>query len=315
MRSTLVVGLAFVLVVPVLGLATAPARFQKLTDHYLYLQGSPETGNVGAFISDSGILLVNPPAPNDSAAVLEALKRVSSRPVRWIVSTDYRKENWSAPSPLLAQGASALASQAAFERSRSDAAGAPVSPRPPSSSAGTFVFGRQMRLYPGGIEVKVFAPQAKSRAGDVAIFVPAERVLQVGDIFLPGSFPSIQEDSGEGAALGWIEALKQVVDLVPLLKSAMPQPKPDPAKPGAEEKTLEESIAVVPGRGPASNLQEMKTLLEQAQKMRAEMTRAITAGRSRESALASPALAPFRSLENFETFAARLYDALSAAKP
>ncbi len=311
MRET-ALGLAIALLAPVLGPA-APARFQRLTDHYLYLQGSQEAGNVGAFVSDGGILLVNPPAPNDSAGVLEALKRASSKAIRWVVHTDYRKESWAASSPPLAQGASLLASKAAFERSRSDAAAAPTPPS--AASNATFVFDRQMRLFPSGIEVRVFAPQGKSRTGDVVIFVPTERILQVGDIFQPGRFPSLDENSGEGAALGWMDALKQVVDLVPLLKSAMPQPKPDTAKPGEEEKTLEELIAVVPGRGPVSNLQEMKTLLEQAQKMRTEVTRAISAGRSRDSIVASPALAPFRSLGNFETFVARLYDALSGPKP
>ena len=30
------------------------------------------------------------------------------------------------------------------------------------------IFGRQMRLYPGGVEVKLLAPEGRSRAGDVA---------------------------------------------------------------------------------------------------------------------------------------------------
>jgi hypothetical protein len=303
------IGLA--IAIALMANAAAPARFQKLTDHYYLLPGAHGGFNIGAFLSDDGLLLVNVAGPNDLPGMLEALKRASSKPVRWVVGTDYRKETWSWPGPLLAQGASLLTSKAAFEQSRADAV------QSETPSPGLLVFGRQMRLFPGGVEVRVFAPEGKSRTGDVVVFVPSERVLQVGDIFQPGSFPMAGENAAEGAALGWIDALKQAVDLVPLLKSAMPQPKTEPVKPGTEEKekTLEEMIVVIPARGPVSNLQEMKNLLEQAQKLRAEMVRAISAKRTHDSFVASAAAAPFRAVANFESFAARLYQDLSSPKP
>jgi hypothetical protein len=124
----------------------------------------------------------------------------------------------------------------------------------------------------------------------------------------------IDQTGGEGSALGWIDGLKQAIDTVPLLKSAMPPPKPDPGKPPPEEKTLEELVTVIPGRGQRSNLQGMKDLLEAALKLRSELARAIGAGRSCESILSSSALGPVRSLGNFESFAAQLFDDLAAQR-
>jgi cyclase len=305
MMKTATTAALFLLFTPFL--TAAPAKFQKLTDHYYVYPGGAETGNVGAFVSDDGLLLVNAAAPSEMPQVLEALKRTSMRQIRWVVGTEYRKETWAWPAPLLTQGASLLTSKGVFLQAA----------QPPAAAAGCVVFGRQMRLYPGGIEVKVLAPEGKSRTGDVVVFVPSERVLQVGDMFQAGSFPVIAENAGEGAALGWIDELKQVIDFVPLLKSAMPQQKADLDKLGPEEKekTLEELVIVIPGHGAVANLQDMKDLLEQAQKLRAEMVRAVGAGRSRDSILASGALAPFRAVANFESFAGHLYEALAAPKP
>ena len=71
---------------------------------------------------------------------------------------------------------------------------------------------------------------------------------------------------------------------------------------------MEEQVIVIPGHGPASNLKEMKDLLETARKLRVEAGRAAAAKRSRENFLASPGVAPFRVYANFEGFAAQLYD-------
>jgi hypothetical protein len=173
------------------------------------------------------------------------------------------------------------------------------------------IFGRQMRLFPGGVEVRLIAPQQSPPASNVVVYVPAEKLLQMGSLFRAGSFPEFLEDSPPAAALAWIDALKHVSDQVPLLKSAMPQPKPDPAKPPPEEKTLEELVVVVPANGPVSNLQEVKTVLDAAMRIRTELTRAVTAGRDRENVVNLPALAPFRSFGNFEPFVLRIFDALA----
>jgi hypothetical protein len=108
-----------------------------------------------------------------------------------------------------------------------------------------------------------------------------------------------------------MDSLTQVIDLVPLLRSAMPQPKPEPAEKEEEEKTLEELVQVVPATGPVSNLQEMKDLLEAARIMCSDIERAVAAGRSREGIPEMPGLARFRSWPGFEGFALRLFDGLS----
>lgn len=260
--------------------------------------------------------------------MLEALKRVTAKPVRWVVNTNYHEHHtggnahFSGQSvPLIAsrelkrlldsqpkparKSASAAGRQAETTRQAQDGSA-------DAASGAQFTFRRQMRLYPGGVEVRLFAVEHRAQtAGDLVVFLPAEKVLQVGDLFVGASFPGIDSGVGEGSALGWLDGMHQVIESVPLLKPAIPQPKPDPAKPPEEEKSLEELVIVIPGHGPLSNLQEMKTLLEASKKLRGEVSRGIASGRRLESFLNSPTLAPYRSYRNLESYLTQLYEALS----
>lgn len=306
---------------------TAPAalKFEKVSDHVFFLQAKDEGTNSAAVLSSEGFLLVNPPAEPDLQPFLEALRKIAPRPVRWVVSTDYMQERNGGGTALLGRGAALLASKELRDLSSASPpqdAKVPAADQPARSAAEDsrpdagprITFTRQMRLFPDNLEIRIIAVQHRARtSGDVLVFVPAEKILITGEFFASGAFPQVDGSAG-GSALGWIDGLKQAIDTVPLLKSAMPQPKPDPSKPPPEEKTLEEQVIVLPGQGPRANLQEMKDLQEAALRLRSEMSKAIGAGRSRESTLNFTSLGPARSLGNFESFAAALFDDLVAQK-
>ncbi len=303
----------------------ATPRFEKVSDHVYFLEAKGEGVNTSAVVSAEGFLLVDPPGEPALQPALDALRRIAARPVRWVVNTDYRQERKGGGLTMLSRGAALIAAKelrdlfpAAPAQDVKEPAGerkgtgAAEEARPEAGPRLTFT--RQMRLFPDNLEIRVIAVQHRARtSGDVLVFIPAEKVLITGELFVSGRFPDIDVEAG-GSVSGWIDGLKQAVDSVPLLKSAMPQPKPDPTKPPPEEKTLEEQVTVIPGRGPRSNLQEMKDLLEAALKLRTEMTRAIGSGRSRESILNSGALGPARFLDNFDSFSAQLLDELLASK-
>lgn len=313
-----------------LRLSGAPPRFEKVSDHYYCYQCKSDSLNVGAVVSDDGILLVNPPAEPELSEALDALKRISPRPVRWVVSTDYRIALAGGPARLAEQGAAIIGSDAmrsllagahdlkAATDAQPEAKASPAEPRPDTLRL-SVAFGRQMRLFPGGLEVRIFGLQQKARtAADVAVLIPADKVLQIGDLYNLGSYPEIDDDQGGGSATGWIGGIKQVVEAVPLLKPAIPAPKTASSKTAvaakgapAAEKTLEEEVTVVTGHGPRSNLMELKGLLETSQKLRAEVSKLVAGGVERENFLSSPSLSPFRVYNGFDQYASQLFDALS----
>jgi hypothetical protein len=292
--------------------AAQARRFERISPHCYMLVGEAGSANVGAVVTESGVLMVNPPPERQLSAALDALKRLTPKPVRWCVHTDFRQES--------SGGASVLSRQGVFVFTSREIRKAAVSASPSQSkdsvatAPGTLlVFERQMRLFPENVEVRVSSLEKKWQdGGAVTVFVPAEKVLMVGDIFTEGSLPGMERGSERPSALLWLEAMREVIDSVPLLKSAMPPPRPDPAKSAEEPKTLEELVTVVSSNGPRSTLQAMKDLLAESQRLRAGVARAVSQRRSRDSFLENPGFDPFRGLGNFESFATRLYDELNS---
>ena len=297
----------------------ATPRFEKASEHCYYLQLRPGAENVGAVVTGEGTLIINPPPEPDLTTALEALKRVSSQPVRWAVFTDPHFAQTAAAHHFAETGTIFLGTdqlralsnaggpeedEPAATKREDNAANSVEKPSPP-----WFVFGRQMRLFPSGVEIRIFSLQHKAHTGaDLVVLVPEEKVLFVGGLYEAARYPEI-DIALDGNPLGWIDGVKQVLESTPVLKSAMPPSKP---RPKTEKETLEEGIVVVSAHGDSSNLQNMKDLLEASQKLRNELSKGIKAGSSCDAFLASPASDPYRSYGNLVPYAQQLFEALSA---
>jgi hypothetical protein len=293
----------------------APLRFEKLSDHCYYLP-LKEQDNFAAVITDEGILAINPPAEASLTSALDALKRLSTKPVRWVAFTDIRYLQNAGTRYFAEHGAVLIASEKFRDFSARSAGIDAQKISDVKTSFLWFYFGRQMHLFPSNLEIRIFAVQSKARSGsDIVVFVPAEKVLFTGALYEFPFYPDIDTESG-GDALGWIDGMKQVIASVPVLKQAIP-PKSQ-AKPQAKtapktepEKTLEEAVIVVSARDGVSNLQNMKDLLEAAQKLRDELARRVKMGRVCEDFLLSGNADPYRSFGNLEAFVGQLCGALT----
>jgi glyoxylase-like metal-dependent hydrolase (beta-lactamase superfamily II) len=303
--------LAAVILLPAWTARGQVRRFEKISPHCYFLSGGTGSPNVAAVVTEDGILVVNPPAEPELGTVVGALNKINPKPIRWFVCTDHAREPAGGALALSRQGALMIASAGFRKAAASTGKGEEKAASPPAAPDPSLAFVRQTRVFADNLEIRIQAPESEWHpGGDVVVFVPAEKVLLVGDLFSPGSFPDFSHESGHSNAAAWLEALKQVIDMVPLLKSAMPTPKPEPEKPEEEPKTLEELIIVLPVIGPPSNLQEMKDLLASGQKVRADVARAVAQKRNRETFLDLPMFGPYRGLINLDSFATRLFDEL-----
>ena len=288
----------------------ASLRFEKVSNHCYYLRLSPGAANVIAVVTEDGILIMDPPPEPDLTVMVEALKRVSPKAVRWVVFSSPRSAVLEGARYFAEKGAALLAGSQLYALASAAPGKAAPGGGPPVdlSSLQWIVFNKQIQVFPANLEIRVLALQHRAQTGgDVVVFVPDEKVLFAGNFYEAGRYPEI--DTGlKGNAGQWIDALKEVVDFVPLLKQAIvrtkPQPKTDPKE--EPEKTLEEGITVISAQGEVSNFQNMKDLLGVSQKLRADMSKAIKGGRSCESYLASPRADAYRGYANFDSFAAQL---------
>jgi hypothetical protein len=300
---------------------SVPLRFEKLSDHCYYLP-LKEQDNFAAVVTDEGILAIDPPAEPDLPGALDALNRLSTKPVRWVTFTDIRHSQNAGTRYFAEHGAVLIAGDKFRESSVQSVVGDAQKKFDLRASFPWFYFGRQIHLFPSNLEIRIFSTQSKARSGnDIVVFVPAEKILFTGTLYEAARYPDIDAESG-GDALGWIDAMKQVIAAVPLLKAAIPPKVAIPPKSQAKlqaktapktepEKTMEEMVLVVSARGGVSNLQNMKDLLEAAQKLRDELSRRVKTGRVCEDFLVSGNADPYRGFGNLEAFVGQLCNALN----
>jgi glyoxylase-like metal-dependent hydrolase (beta-lactamase superfamily II) len=301
----------------VLGAYGAPSRFEKVSEHCYYLR--LDGGNVAAIVTEEGVVMVNPPQEPDLPLVIDALKRITSAPVRWLAFTGPHYARTAGARYYAGKGALFLGSTRLRTLSEIPLQSTPpdtvsVSQISDSASSGKapysawLLFDSQIHLYPSGLEVRLISVQHKARTGgDLVLYIPDEKVLLVGNLYESARYPDIDNIS-EGSALGWLDGVKQVMDSIPLLKSAIPQTKSE-IKP-KQEKTLEEEVLVISARDVVSNLQNVKDLVDGSQKLRRDISRAVNSGRSCDRFLASPVSYPYRSYGNLTSYAQQLFNAL-----
>jgi hypothetical protein len=325
------------------GLASSgtQVRFEKVSDHCYYLQlGSGE--NIAAIVTEDGIVVVDPPAEPDLALMVDALKRLSPKKVRWVVFSSPRSARSAGARFFAEQGAMLIGSaqlralSPAVPGVNSKESAAPNGNSGDAVSYTWLIFDRQVHLFPSNLEIKIMALEQKAATGgDVVLYVPSEKILLVGRLYEAARYPDI-DTSALGNASTWVDGSKQVIDSIPILKSAIPPkpavplpaavlPKPaplqKPALPQAKvdpktepEVTLEEGIAVMSALGEVSNLQNMKDLLSACQKLRTDMSRAVRAGRSCDNFLASSRANIYRVYGNFDAYAAQLCETIRNSK-
>ena len=309
----------------------APLRFEKVTDHCYYLQLKEGGENVGAIVTEEGILVVDPPSEPDLSSTVDALKRLSSKAVRWVVFSNPRAARSSGARFFAERGAMLLAGA----RQRILSTSVPAPPAESGTKAAQngsdlplypwLVFDHQMHLFPANLEIRIMALEHKAvTGGDVVVHVPAEKVLFVGGLCEAARYPEI-DSAAQGNASEWVDGLKQVVDSVPVLKPAIPPakplvPQPKPVLPAAKtdskiepEKKLEEGILVISARGEVSNLQNMKDLLSASQKLRTNMSRGIKAGRTCDNIVDSVRAENYGGYSNFSFYASQLCEALASS--
>jgi hypothetical protein len=329
--------------------------FEKMSDHCFVLRIKESGENIAIVATGQGTLLLDPPPEPDLSIVRESLERLAARPVRWLVNTGfYLSQNAGVlyfmehgavllsssrrqpqGNPAAAAGSGSVASQAQKPVGGNQEGAQAVPPALPAGNDSFFreealpglkiIFDRRVFLYPDDLEIQIQALQSGARTGsDIFAYIPAEKVLLAGRLYDPTSYPDIDPSTG-GSAIGWVDAMKQVIDSVPLLISAIPTKKPETGAEGEEaveekegksalepgvkeeeEKTPEELVLVIPARGLPTDLKAVKEMLALSQGLRNAVGRTVRAGRPCEEALDTPEFDPYRVYGNFYNFAGRL---------
>lgn len=170
---------------------------QKVKDD-LYVIEENGTGNVAVYITNEGTILVDDKFERDYDGIMEKVKSVTDKPVKYVMSTHHHGDHTGGSAKFLQ-----MAEIIAHKNNRINMVNGkqPGVPR--------VVFSDEADIFLGGKEVRARYFGRGHTNGDAVIYFPALRVIHTGDL-MAGTSPLI-DYSGGGSLKDWTGTLDGVI--------------------------------------------------------------------------------------------------------
>jgi cyclase len=271
--------------------------------------------NITAQIGSDGVLLVDSGSGANSEHVIAAIRKLTDRPIRWIINTHFHPDHVGGNGAIATAGesvpqltigvgqlfrdAEASAGIVSHENvlKRMSAAETPSDSLP----LNTF-FLNEEEMFFNGEPVQLIHQANAHTDGDVMVFFRRSDVLATGDLFVTNSYPVIDAAAG-GRFDGYLAALNEIVHI------AIPEEK------------QEGGTWVIPGHGRLSDEADVVDVRDTATIVRDRVQALIKAGKTLEQVRAAkPSLDHddrFRSTPEWtpEMFIEAVYRSLAQPAP
>jgi cyclase len=264
--------------------------------------------NIGVQIGDDGVVAVDTGSSADTPAVLAAIKRISPKPIRYIIDTGPDKDHVGGNEALAKAGEKFFANSTlgggaldtfapivSAEGVLRRMVGFPADALPTEA----FQYSRKT-MYLNGEAIEVLRQPAAHTDSDVFVFFRRSDVVVAGDVLDTRQFPVIDVERG-GSIQGEIAALNRLVDLavtsVPVV-------------------TRQAGTIVVPGHGRLCEQYDVVEYRDMVTIIRDRVRDLMKAGRSlAEVKEAQPAKGYMGRYGNADQFTEAIYRSLAKEKP
>lgn len=175
-----------------------PLTIEKLAEDLHVIVGSG--GNVAVLTTEDGVILVDDKFDRNVPEILERVRSITSRPVRYILNTHHHGDH---------TGGNATLSNAAEIVAHDNVYANMTRGKQPGPPRITFSNSTRVRL--GGKEVRMHYFGRGHTNGDAFVYFPSHRVLHTGDMFVAGA-PLIDYANG-GSGIEWTNSILQALQL------------------------------------------------------------------------------------------------------
>ena len=173
-------------------------------------------GNIGVFAGDDGVLLVDSLFAPLADRLVGAVRRVSDRPIRFLINTHVHPDHIGGNEPLAGRDVLIFAHDnvrvRTLDRLRFPRGGGRFAPQPPAGARPLVTYNDAVSFHFNGEEVRAFLAPAAHTDGDTFVHFPGSDVLHLGDVFRTTSYPIVDVYNG-GTVAGTIEALEAALAL------------------------------------------------------------------------------------------------------
>lgn len=230
----------------------------RIKDNLYLLQAV--ISNTVLCIGDDSVVVIDPGMPEISDGLLASIRALTDKPIGLVINTHWHWDHTGANERMAELGATIVAQERALQWMTtwqiSGRAGTPKAPQPERGLPG-ITFGDRMSFRMAGCPLMLTGPAAAHTDGDAIVYFPAADVWVLGDIYLGGTFPYFDVNTG-GSIDGVITALDDVLT------------------------RIEATTIVVPGHGDLSNGAGMKEFRNMVVVVRDRVKAEMDAGRTRD---------------------------------
>lgn len=227
--------------------------------------------NIGVFAGEDGVLLVNDSFAPMHQKIVDAIATISSKPIRFLVNTDWHDANTDGNALMGKLGAVIVAHENVKRRlsvEQFNPATNRRTPPYPKEALPQVTFPDSLTLHLNGNDIYIFHPDPAHSDSDSVVYFRQANVLQTGDLYYSNNYPFIDVES-KGSVTGVIAAMDRILKIV----------NPD--------------TKIIPGRGPVSNVKELQEYRTMLVTVRDRILDGIRAGKTLEQIIASKPSAEF----------------------
>lgn len=247
----------------------ASISVQSLRGNIYMLQGSG--GNIAVFNGAEGILMVDGGIAVSQKKIAAAIKRISSKPVKYLINTHWHFDHAEGNEWIHNTGATIIA----HEHTKKNL-GSTITVKDwnytfhpaPKAALPTIIFRDEHKLKFNGTEIQMKYYKPSHTDCDIAVYFPGADILHVGDTWWNAHYPFIDHDSG-GTIDGMIAASNHNLNI-------------------ATEKTM-----IIPGHGAVGNRSQLLQFRDMLVAIRGKVADLKNEGRSMQETVDAKPTAAF----------------------
>jgi glyoxylase-like metal-dependent hydrolase (beta-lactamase superfamily II) len=183
----------------------------QLADNFYTLEG--QGGTISVLTGPEGVLLVDSQFAPLTEKLVEAIKKVSDRPIRFLINTHVHGDHTGGNENFAKLGALIFSREqlrSRLEHPNSAADGTPGKPVP-AQALPVVTYDDPVTIHLNGEHVRLLPIRAAHTDGDSLVSFPEHDILAVGDYFRSVGYPVVDLNNG-GSLAGILEGLRATID-------------------------------------------------------------------------------------------------------
>jgi len=255
-------------------------------------------GNIGASVGDDGIVIVDDQYAPLADKIQAALKGITDKPVRFVINTHYHEDH-TGSNEYFQKTAPIIAHDNVRKRLEEggvagNGASVKFDAKPqPKGALPIITFDHDVTVHLNGEDIRALHFPAGHTDGDSIIYFPKSNVVHMGDDFVSYGFPFIDVSSG-GSIDGMIDGVEKAIAQLPA------------------------DVKVIPGHGPVSSLDDVRTYIKMLKDTRETVRAALKQKKTLDQMKKDKILDPWKKYSgdfiSEDAYLETLYNSLTGSK-